>query len=643
MKNTFLIIVTLFLSATTFAQKASLAKADKNYNNYAYIDAIAIYEKVAEKGESTPDMLKKLGNSYYFNADLITAAKWYEQLIALEPNVEPEYLFRYSQSLKAKGNYKKADEYLEKFAIAAAQDSRGHNFKNNKDYLEVIKSNSNRYSIEDAGINSKYSDYGGAIYKEQFIFTTARDTGNLAKKTHTWTNGSFSNLYTAAVTPEGKLEDAKKFSKTLNSKFHESTPVFTKDGNTVYFTRNNYLKGKKGTNSEDVVMLKLYKADNNNGNWVNIKELPFNSDEYNTAHPTLSSDEKTLYFASDMPGTLGMSDIFKVAINADGSFGTPENLGNVINTEARETFPHFTNENELFFASEGHLGLGGLDVFVVKFNENGTLSKVINVGEPVNSSTDDFAYIVDNTTKTGYFTSNRDGGIGSDDIYKFKEKESLQYNCIQTISGVITDEDTGENLENILVTLLDENMAVVGEMNSTKAGEFSFSDLDCDKQYFVRFTNDTYETTETSVITGSKSGSSVSLNKKLKKIEKGSDLAKILNISIIYFDLDKSNIRKDAAVELAKVVEVMQQYPNLKIDVRSHTDSRQTTKYNASLSERRAKSTVKWLIENGIEASRLTGTGYGESQLINECADGVKCPETEHQKNRRSEFIIISL
>lgn len=645
MKNKF-IIITFLLSICSYSQKASINKADKDYNNYAYIDAIAIYEKVAESGKSSPEILKKLGNSYYFNADLETAGKWYEQLFDLDSNTEPVYFYRYSQCLKSTGDYEQANQYLEKFAAASSKDSRSKRFKENKNYLENIKNNSNRYSIEDSGINTEYSDYGGTFYKDQFVFTTARDTGSLAKYRHSWTNESFSDLYIGEILEDGSVKNEEKFSKVINSKLHESTAVFTNDGNTIYFTRNNFYKGKKGENSVGVTMLKLYKAENKNGNWTNVEELPFNSDEYNVAHPSLSSDNKILYFASDMPGTLGMSDIFKVSINEDGSFGMPENLGNLINTEGRETFPYISSDNELFFASDGHLGLGGLDIFAVKIKDSGTLTDVFNVGTPVNSNTDDFGYIIDNTTKKGFFTSNREGGKGNDDIYKFTEKSVLPYNYKQSITGLVTDQETGEVLSQVKVTLLNENMEIIAEMDTTGKGEFTFSDLESDKQYYVRVVQNEYETNEKSIVTDKKSGntfSTISMDKKLTKIQKGSDLAKALNIPIIYFDLDKSNIRKDAAVELAKVAEAMKQNPTIKIDVRSHTDSRQTANYNTNLSDRRAKSTVKWLVKNGIDTSRLTGSGYGESQLVNECADGVKCSEEQHQKNRRSEFIITAM
>lgn len=646
MKNKLLLILSIIISFNATAQERQIAKANEDYEKYAYIDAISIYEKVAEKGYTDAEMLKKLGNSYYFNADLENAGKWYGQLFELTSDVEPEYYFRYSQCLKSQKNYTLANEYLEKFANANKGDARAKLFIENKDYLGDINKISNRYSIEDAGINTEYSDYGGNFYKDQFVFTTTRDTGGVAKIKHTWTNQAFSNLYAATVSSEGFLVNPEPFSKEINSKFHESSAVFTKDGNTVYFTRNNYLNGKKRTNEADVILLKLYKAEKVNGKWTNISELPFNSNEYNTAHPALSPDDKTLYFASDMPGTRGLSDIFKVAINEDGTYGTPENLGDQINTEGRETFPFVSQNNEFYLASDGHLGLGGLDVFVFKIKEDGTYSTILNVGAPVNSPSDDFSYIIDDATRVGFFTSNREGGKGYDDIYKFKEEVPLPFNCNQTVTGTVVDEETNDMIPNAMVRLFDENMNQVNETFADENGVYNFEDLDCDTKYFVRVDSKDFETIETPIHTEAKPGKLIVdtvLPKKIKKVTTGDDLAKTFNIKIIYFDLDKSNIRKDAAKDLAKIVEVMKENPTMKIDVRSHTDSRQTNEYNQKLSDLRAKSTIAWMVKNGIDASRLTGRGYGESQLVNKCADGVECSEEEHQANRRSEFIITVL
>jgi outer membrane protein OmpA-like peptidoglycan-associated protein/tetratricopeptide (TPR) repeat protein len=649
MKIRFIIAVALISTASLFGQKVQVAKADKKYDKFAYIDAIEIYERVANKGYESPDMFKKLGNAYYFNAELDKAAQWYGKLMDLNQEVEPEYYFRYSQSLKSLGEYTKANEMLEKFNQAKADDSRAQKYEATKNYLEIIEENSGRYVVENAGaINSKYSDYGSAFLGEELIFASARDTGGIFKRKHKWTNQSFTNLYQSKVNGDGNLEEAEKFSKSTNSKFHESTPVFTKDGKTMYFTRNNYVDGKKGKSGEKVILLKILKATLVDDKWENVVELPFNSNEYSTAHPALSPDDKTLYFASDMPGTLGMSDLYKVSINGE-SYGEPENLGPVFNTEARETFPFMSDENELYFASDGQLGLGGLDIFVSKMEEDGTFKEIHNVGAPVNGKDDDFALLIDTQTKFGFFTSNREGGQGYDDIYKFKENIPLPYKCEQTLAIAVVDQETGEAIPNVQITLMDENMQTIEQVFADEKGMYTFEKdkIECDKDYTVRVTGiNGYSSNEKPVHTANKTGETfveVPLEKNTKKIGPDTDLAETFGIKNILFDLDKSNIRKDAAAQLALLVEVMNDYPTMKIDVRSHTDSRQTHEYNERLSERRAKSTIAWLVKNGIAKDRLTGRGYGETQLVNKCADGVDCTEEEHQQNRRSQFIILEM
>ena len=642
--------VILFVSILSFvslsAQNGKLASGQENYNSLAYIDAVKIYEKVANKGYESAELFQKLGNSYYFNAKLKEAGKWYEKLFNLGQDVDAEYYYKYSQCLKASENYIKADEYLELFTKKTKSDNRSNIFNNERNYLEVIKKNSNRYTVSDAGINSEFSDYGPSIVKNQLVFASARDTGSVAKTKSKWTNQSFTNLYKANIDAEGNSSDVEALSKKVNSKFNESTPVFTKDGNTMYFTRNNFINGKKTTDADKIVLLKLYKATLEGDDWTKVQELPFNSNEFSVAHPALSPDEKTLYFASNMEGTVGQSDIFKVSINSDGSYGTPENLGLKINTEARETFPFISADNILYFASDGQSGLGGLDIFAVKIYENGTYSNVLNVGSPLNGPTDDFAYIIDSKTKKGYYTSNRDDGKGFDDIYKFTENSQLDFDCQQAITGVVSDLETSEVVLNSTVKLFDDQMNEISQTIVDAEGKYRFENLDCDVTYYVRAENEEYETAETSVKTDKFPGeklASLTVSKKIVQVGVGSDLASAFGIKTIYFDLDKAFIHKNAAVELAKIVEVLKEYPTMKVEVKSHTDSRQTAKYNKKLSERRAKSTVAWMVENGISADRLTGNGYGESQLINNCADGVKCSEEEHQANRRSEFIITAM
>ncbi|MBP4138551.1 OmpA family protein [Flavobacterium geliluteum] len=641
-----ILIYTAFLSSVSFgvmAQKAILSKAEKQYDQYAYIDAIAIYEKVAENGYKDEKMFQRLGNAYYFNAELTKAVKWYDALFALNDQQEPEYYYRYAQALKSAGDYTKSDKMLDLFNEKVKTDTRGVLFENNKNYLEQIQANSGRFEILDAGINSKQSDYGSTVFNNKLVFASARDTGSVARKTFKWTNRSFTNLYTADLNADGNLQNPTRLEKKINSKFNESTPIFTKDGKTMYFTRNNFLRGKKGKDDKRITLLKLYKADFVDDTWTNVVELPFNSDQFSVAHPALSADEKKLYFASDMPGTLGQSDLYSVTINTDGTFGKPENLGSQINTEGRETFPFISGDNELYFASDGRPGLGGLDIFVAKIKEDASFDRVQNIGEPVNTKFDDFAFIIDHTTRKGFFSSNKQGGIGNDDIYKFTETKKLD--CEKKLSGTIVDADTNQAVSDAKVILLDDKFQQITEVTSGADGTYNF-DVKCSKTYHIRVAKQDYETNESPITinpSDDKAKLDVKLEKQIKQIGVGTDLAKTLDIPIIYFDLDKSFIRKEAAFDLEKVLAVMKQYPNMKIDVRSHTDSRQTQKYNMALSNKRAKATIQWFIQNGISASRITGKGYGESQLVNKCADNVPCTEEEHQLNRRSEFVIVSM
>src|SRR5690554_147814 len=625
---------------TANAQTTQTKRANELYDNYKYIDAIKTYEKVVSKGYKNPEILQSLANAYYFNAQYTEAAKWYQELFDLQPEAsQPEYYLRYSLSLKSIEKYDKANKYLEKYYQA-----RGEARPEIKNYLQIIKENSGRYEIKNAqAINSKLSDYGATVHKGKLIFTSTRQEGTFSR-TNKWNNQPHSVLYAAAIDIEGNPINPAPFSDKLNSKFDEATPVFTTDGNTVYFTRTNYLK-KRGYNQEKTTFLKIYSATLKDDQWSDITELPFNSDDFNTAHPALSPDNSTLYFTSDRPGGFGDADIWKVAINKDETFGQPINLGPTVNTEGRESFPFVSSENVLYYASNGKLGLGGLDVFMSKITEQNTYEEAINVGEPINSSVDDFGFYI-SKFRHGFFTSNREGGIGDDDIYTFVEIRKPI--CEQLIAGVIMDLKTKELLAEAKVNLYDENQSVIAQTTSDTEGKYHFekSIVLCDKPYRIRAQKENYSVEEEFVRTPNESGETV-VNLFLRKTKEeplvGQTLNEILDIPVIYFDLDKWNIRPDAEVEIAKVLQVMEDYPQMKIEIGSHTDSRASHVYNEKLSDRRANSTRDWLIKKGISPDRLAAKGYGETQLINKCADGVECTEEEHQLNRRSIFMITSM
>lgn len=551
---------------SAFSQQRLLEKGNQHYNRYEYVNAQKTYLKAVEKGYKSAELFKKLGNSYYYNSEFKKASEWYRQLLAFYTNeAEPEYYYKYAQTLKSKGQYKAADLYMGMFAQLSPQDYRAQLFLKQENYLDEIEAQSGKYEIKNLILNSSASDFGTAFYGKYIIYSSSKKEDLYVESVHEWNQESYLNFLIGQYNPDnGELSEIKKWLGVFNSDLHESTPIFTKDLKTVYFTRNNQEKrGVRERVGKDGIItnkLKIYRSQmNEKGAWSTPEPLPFDSDAYSVAHPTLSIAEDKLYFSSDMPGGEGESDLYEVAIHPDGSFGTPKNLGPKINTKGKETFPFISTENKFYFASDGHVGLGGLDIFVTSLNEKQEENnEILNVGKPVNSPADDFALIIDETTKKGYFSSNRAEGKGKDDIYSFVERKVKPCPVCPPCPYKI-----------------------------------------------------------------------------------GEDLAKILALKPIYFDFDKYFIRSDAAMELNKVIGVMREYPSMKIDVRSHTDSRGSFEYNVALSQQRARSTVNYIVEEGgISRNRLTSRGYSESQLVNHCSDGVPCSAAAHQLNRRSEFII---
>ncbi len=646
-KSRILLIFLFSLVATNvFAQVVKedrlVTKANERYENYSFSPAIDIYKRVLDKGYVSADLLKKLGNSYYFNADYDAAADTYKRLVEeYASSVTPEYYFRYSQTLKTLGDYENSNAFMSKFVEATSDDNRAKAFKDEKDYLEDIKKNSGRYDLESFEYNSPYSDFAPSFYKEGVIFSSDRDTGNLARYRHTWNSKDFLDLY-KVNTDSSSMNVVTKLGEHLNTRLHESTSITTKDGAAIYFTRNNFKDGKYVKDEEGVIRLKIFKATLQDGIWINIAELPFNSDKYSVAHPSLSPDEKTLYFASDMPGTIGESDIFKVTINEDGTYGTPVNLGSSINTEARETFPFISSEEVLYLSSDGHPGLGGLDIFATKISDEKYDRVIFNVGEPVNSKMDDFTFIFNEENRKGYFASNRPEGIGADDIYGFVENTPLQFECVQEITGTVRDKISNNVLVGATVKVIDENNEEIMSTITDSEGNYSLS-LDCNQGNFVRALTQGYVPSEEYLERSDAKPKIIDfyLERDTVTAGFGDDLAKLLQLSTIYFDFDKYNIRSDSEVEVEKVIAAMEKYPSLKIKVNSHTDSRGKDSYNLWLSQKRAESTVNYMIAKGIAEGRLQGEGFGEIKLVNQCANGVKCTKTEHELNRRSEFIIL--
>ncbi len=642
-KTRYIIGGLLMVIAVSTAQEKETKTAAQNFDNLAYADAIENYQELIDKGYSEEDIFKKLGDANYQNAKYKEASEWYGKLMNLEnASFDADYIYRYAQSLKSTKDYEASNLWMQKYLSSKGNESRAAKIANNSDYLADIETQSGRYNINTISVNSSASDFAPAIMGEELIFSTARDSGITSRKIHSWNNQPFTNLYKATNNGDGNFgEPTKLFS--LNKKTHETSAVFTKDGSTVYFTRNNSVNGRFARDNEGVSRLKLFKATLNNGDWANITELPFNSDDYSTAHPALSADERTLYFASDMPGTNGQSDIFTVTINEDGSFGTPKNLGNQINTEGRETFPFVSANNILYFASDGHPGLGGLDVFATSIKDMNKVH-IVNVGKPLNTEQDDFAFIINDETKKGYFTSNREGGKGDDDIYSFVETEPIDVNCNTVIAGVVKDKKDGSTIAGANIVLVDADGTTIANAVSTSNGSFILEGECSEGNYKVMGASEGYEPAETSFATlyqEDKNDVEVVLTKLIQKAPLGADLAKFLDFEPVYFDYDKWFIRPDAKISLEKILAYLNEYPSTKIQIGSHTDSRASKAYNTRLSNKRANATMEYLIEKGIAADRMKALGFGETMLTNDCADRVICSDDKHQENRRSEFIVI--
>jgi outer membrane protein OmpA-like peptidoglycan-associated protein len=618
-KDIFLIALS-FLAISSFSQESVVKSVDEDYDNFGYIRTTEVLLKVAEKGYKSVELFKKLANSYYFNNNLKEAARWYYALMEMNPkDLDPEYYFRYAQSLKGIENYEESDKWMLKYYEDRSTDGAGRSFLNEVDYLvDITKPRYGDLQLHNISINTKYSEFGATPYKNQIVFASTRGGG----KRYRWNEQPFLDLYTAIKNDIGEYSEIERLGKKVNSKFHESSATFTPDGKNMYFTRNNYFNKNYGEDSIGVNRLKLFRASLNPiYEWDDVAPVHFNSDEYSTAHATINTQGTVMYFASDMPGSLGLSDIFRVEVNEDGSLGVPTNLGIPINTEREESFPFINKSGDLFFASNGHLGLGGLDIFVVRnFEEhykNGEEIIVENLGVPFNSPLEDFAYSEDHRSKEGYMSSNREGGVGDDDIYSFPVPE-----CNPILNGTVRDLDTNEIINDARISLFDkdDNEILTIDLEATPYFEII---LKCEKEYVVRADKEGYISDEKQITTPYNMQEllmELHLDKDEHIVVEGDDLAETLDIPIIYFDFDKHNIRYDAEVELQKLLIVLNEYPTMEIDIRSHTDCRGSAQYNEALSERRAQSTKKYLIDNGINQDRLTAKGYGESQLVNHCA-----------------------
>lgn len=639
-----LYILSLVLSFTFSFAQTNLKKADALFRNYAYVDASKAYEEILQNIKSpTAQTLKNAADSYYFISDARNALKWYKKLYEVQGNnLTDIYYLRYIQSLKGVMDYDEADKMTKEYLTKKGDQKEVNRYVAQKKKVDSLSKAKSLYTIKNLDINTSKSDFGATFFQDRIVFTSARDTTKFSEKLYTWNNQPFLNLYVAERNPaDGSLFNETVFLPNVMTKYHEATASFDATGKTIYYSTNIVKKNKLIIDEAKTNNFQIVKGDIVNNKLENPQKVFFDSNDYSVGHPSLSEDGKWLFFASDMPNGIGETDLYYVKIAADGTMSSPVNLGPKINTIGNDLFPFFHNGN-LYFSSDGHYGYGDLDVYESKLLADGTFSDPVNLGAPINSNKDDFSFIIDSADNYGYVSSNREGGKGDDDIYSFTKGKPV---CNQTISGMATDRKTKLPLADVTIMGYNSYSEILGETKTNYEGKYAI-EVPCGKVVKMIAAKPNYSSDEKTVETTKENGAEIKdINFELSNYDdlvvKKKGVEKV-DVNPIYFDYDKYDITPLAIEELAKVVFIMKKFPNIRIKIESHTDSRGKDSYNLKLSDNRAKSTRDYIVSQDIDASRIeSAIGYGESRLINKCKNGVKCTENEHLLNRRSDFIII--
>jgi outer membrane protein OmpA-like peptidoglycan-associated protein len=761
-KQNVIFLIFFFFSIFAQAQLSKLKVANADFDKMAYPQAARNYETFLRgnsgKPEDKKEAMEKLAFCYRKLHDTKNAERAYKELFEnYENTLESDQYLYYAQALASNGKYRDSQKMYSRYGEQQKEDLRGRKFTVAYMDNSAFFNDSALYKVEFLyPINSRYSDFSPMYYENGLVFVSARKEGNGIKRVFNQNETPFLDLFLfsdtvslkeetkkikemaqASLSSSGKsfkpnknqsnnsfenIEETEidEFSKAINSKYHEGPVTFFKDYKKIIFTRNNYYKGRARKSAKGVNMLKLYSATKKANKWGDIKELPFNSDDYSTGHPALDPENRSMYFVSDMPGGFGGTDIYRVDYK-DGSWGTPVNLGRELNTEGNEMFPFVDEVGNFYFASDGHAGLGGLDMFYVEFRNGIPNSEVQNLGAPINSEKDDFGYISDRERSKGYFSSNRRKGYSDDDIYFFTKgckqlnlviydaltklpladtevrmvkngvnKQKYMTNstgyisaCLEAgsdfeframkegyeaamitygtmskslskqqmlklylepsnrplVRGIIVSEVDQHPIAGATVTLENERDGSTEVLVTGVDGKYAFQPKR-EGRYTVTAVKENYATNTESLGKIKNSKKNFAIKQDFGMIGEGD----IIRIENIYYDLNKSEIRVDAMKEIeSKVLPILKKYPDVKIEIRSHTDSRATHEYNLQLSQARAKSVVNHLLKKGINPNRLTAKGYGETELVNDCDDQTKCSDEEHQQNRRTEFKVLSL
>lgn len=612
----------LLVALSGYAQNKHTAKADKYFESYQYALAIKEYEGLIKSKKADSYVYNQLANSYFLIGNSDKAAQYYNR--ATESEQDAETYFRYAQVLRMQGKYQEAEKQMQTFAQMAPNDNRAVAFRSNPNYMRALQSKDKIFNIKETNLKSATNEFGAVLTDDNIVYFASTRSGKIDKR---GTGDAYLDIYQTIYSSDNTLSEPTAI-KELNTPFHDGPVAVSADGKTMFFSRDGQAEGKFKKNKKANVKIGkvgLYSATKVGDKWTNVKALPFNSTEYSVGNPSLSKDGKTLYFASDMPGGFGDTDIWKVSINPDGSYGEPQNMGASVNTPGKESFPFITDEGVLYFASNGLQGFGGYDVYMLELNGKSNRTGAQNVGKPINSEKDDFALTYNTTKDVGFFSSNRSG------VDKIYYAFAI---CKRDAEVIVKNAKTGEVLSGANVTLLDNEQRAVKTEHTNHLGVAKFV-TDCDKNYNLQASLDKFEPSSVAL---SKDKGKTSTEISLTPVEVIITETEIV-LSPIVFEYDKADITEQGAEVLDKLVQTLKDNPEMVIMVRSHTDERGTDKYNQRLSERRAKATVKYVVGKGISKQRISGKGFGKAEPKVNC--GENCTEEQHQQNRRSEFIIV--
>lgn len=734
MKKIEVLALTLMLSfcSNTIDAKSEdkdLMKGEYLYRNFAFHEAIPYLEK-ATANNSDVDVYSKLGDCYLLVKDPANAVIWYTKAARMK-ECPADVKLRFGQALMMLQRYNDAVYFLKEYQAVNQNDRRVANLLDGCMKAEAMSKEMPAGAVAMTAFNTDGSEFGPSLHKDKLVFTSDSNV-RATTKVDKWTGNPYYNIFTVSCADKGACKnDLQRVGGKINSKYHDGPAVFTKDGSEMYFTRTNFARqfitNGSVPDGQGVVRLQIMKASEYNSDdntFSKISAFPFNNKDYSTAHPSISPDGKMMVFTSDMPGGQGGSDLYVTRKDVDGSWSNPVSVGKTLNTEGEEMFPFLGENNTLYFASNGHVGLGGLDLYMSKYDaDSKTFGEPTNMGAPINSSYDDMSLAVMSGGNGGYFASNRPASKKGDNIYyahlqnvflnvnlkdaatgkpiiagaitlkgmndnrSFTSNSSgaiitrilpeskysvqivkpgyktqtidvssfnrnnndtiwqdvnMESDFAITYNAVVLDESTGMPIEDPMIVFAKLGGKSADTTYLSGADEFN-APLDVNSEYSVYAVKDKYYSNERMVSTAGIVHSMGNTRIKDTLYMKELKVGEVYKIDNIYYDYDKANIREDAKASLNRLIALLQQYPDMKIQVNSHTDCRGKDAYNLNLSKARAASVIKYLQERSINKNRLMSKGYGETAPVESCPVCDSCNEEQHQRNRRTEFQIISM